>query len=86
MAVTITPPSGSVVFADNGDFIQDSKWILGGEQEGVKVGGRKFQYEFIYAAGVDGGGSKSYGFREQIISIDAVYRIQCQRALDYDYD
>lgn len=73
MAVTITTPGGSVVLADTGDFVQDSKWLLGGEQEGVKVGARKYQYEYVYAAGVNGAGTKNYGFRDQMITIQCVY-------------
>lgn len=73
MSIIVTPISGSpVTYADTGDYDSEGQWLEGGE-DSVRISGRKYSLDFPSAGGVDGSGSKNFGFRSQTVEFLAIY-------------
>jgi hypothetical protein len=72
MSAVYTNTTGSVTYADSGDFGTVGKWRAG-NPDSESIDAPEYGFDIVTTAGVNGGGTVNYGFRGQKISIEVVY-------------
>lgn len=76
--VSVTPTGGGAVnFTDGFTYASDGKYI----KDNLRIGQKRYQFEDVSSAGVDGVGIKNFGRKGQLLSFLATYVAATETAL-----